>query len=234
MYEIYRSGSDQKLAPRVRKNPPPASVTEPTALNRAADDYSEILSQTVPTTDMFRAFAPKPELVYFEAQAKTEKVLLLLRQHPIVLFKPIFILAAGLLFPPLVQLSPFLNFLPSNFQLAFVIGWYVAMTGMALQIFLVWFFNAYLITDERIIDVDFHSIIQKNVSSAKIDNIEDITVAANGAFASFFDYGTVLVQTAAEKNEFEFENVPQPTKVAKLLNELVLEEEREKLEGRVS
>jgi len=52
--------------------------------------------------------------------------------------------------------------------------------------------------------------------------------------ATVVDYGTVYIQTAGEKTEIEFENVPQPAKVAAILNELLLEEEREKIEGRVS
>ena len=51
---------------------------------------------------------------------------------------------------------------------------------------------------------------------------------------SVFDFGTVQIQTAAEKTMFEFEDVPHPAQVTKLINELMLEEEREKIEGRVS
>ena len=68
----------------------------------------------------------------------------------------------------------------------------------------------------------------------KLDNIEDITATTSGAFAAIFDYGTVKIQTAAEVTEFEFANVPHPAKVTTLLNELLQEEEREKIEGRVN
>ena len=48
-----------------------------------------------------------------------------------------------------------------------------------------------------------------------------------------FNYGDVLIQTAAEIPEVEFEAVPMPDLVAKVLRELRIEEEVEKLEGRV-
>jgi uncharacterized membrane protein YdbT with pleckstrin-like domain len=172
--------------------------------------------------------------ITFDSQAKGEKIILLLRQHPAVLFKPILILLVASFFPLMFSYTPFLSFLPLQFHVAFTIGWLVAELGFALQIFVCWFFNVYLITDERIIDVDFISVVSKNISTAKIENIEDVTFNTQGAFASFFDYGTITVQTAAEKNEFEFDNVPRPSKVAALLNELILEEEQEKIEGRVS
>lgn len=204
------------------------------AVPRGIDDYSEVMRHTKPTTSMLQAFAPKPAEVGFDAQTQTEQVILLLRQHPIVLFKQYVLLALGFFVPALLNATPFLVFLPPQFAVAFTLGWYVVMAGMTFQVFLLWFFNVFLITDERIIDVDFHSVVQKDVSTAKIDKIQDITLSTAGAFSSFFDYGTVFVQTSAEKNEFEFDNVPHPSKVAALLNEMVIEEERETLEGRVS
>jgi hypothetical protein len=84
------------------------------------------------------------------------------------------------------------------------------------------------------VDVDFYSLLYRSVSEAKLEKIEDVTSTMAGLGGAMFNYGTISVQTAAEKREFEFVNVPQPTKVTKFLNEMVLEEEREKLEGRVS
>jgi hypothetical protein len=98
---------------------------------------------------------------------------------------------------------------------------------------LIWFFSVFIITDERIIDVDFVSLLFKDVSSAKIDAVQDISSKTGGMLASLLDFGTVHIQTAGEQREIQFENVPHPAKVAALLNELMLEEEREKTEGRV-
>jgi hypothetical protein len=55
----------------------------------------------------------------------------------------------------------------------------------------------------------------------------------SGITSSIFNYGTVKIQTAAAIVEFDFEDVPQPAKVTAFLNELLLEEEREKIENRV-
>ena len=106
--------------------------------------------------------------------------------------------------------------------------------GYALESFLTWFFNVFIVTDERLIDVDFLSLIYKNITAAKLDNIEDITAETGGAIRSIFNFGTVKVQTAGSQPEIEFEDVPQPAKVTRLLNELLLEEEREKIEGRAN
>ncbi len=197
------------------------------------DEYSETLRKEKPARNPLQAFAAKPLKTEFDSQMQGEEIVLMLRRHPITLVKPILISVLIFLAPFLFFSSPLLSFLNSKLKTAVIIGWYMLLTSFVLESFLIWFFNVFIVTDERIIDVDFSSLIYKNVSSAKIENIEDITVATGGVVASIIDYGTVFIQTSAEVPELEFEKVPNPNKVARVLNELMLEEEREKLEGRV-
>lgn len=201
---------------------------------KSVDEYSEVMCNLPETTSSFSAFAPKPKRVAFSTQAKDEQIILLLRKHPITQVKWIVMAVILTLLPLLFPFIPFLNFLPPNYNFAVVVGWYLIVLGYSLESFLSWYYNVYIITDERIIDVDFLSLIYHDISSAKIDNIEDVTASTGGAIRALFNFGTVHVQTAAQQNEFEFEEVPQPAQVTKLLNELMLEEEREKIEGRVS
>lgn len=201
---------------------------------RHVDEYSQTMRLEKSSTNPLIAFAPKPKKTAFDSQMKEEEVLLLLRQHPFTQLSKVFLILIISLIPIVFPMAPFFEFLPEKFGFAFYIGWYMALTGIILETFLVWFFNVYIITDERIIDVDFSSVIHKNVSSAKLDNIEDITTTTRGLLASIINYGNIKIQTAAEKQEFEFSAVPQPSKVTALLNELLIEEEREKVEGRVN
>lgn len=199
-----------------------------------ADEYSEVMRQEAPSSNPFHAFAPKPTHVFFDSQDRAEQVILLLRKHPITQV-PWMVVAVGLfLAPVLFSVVPFFDFLPDRFSFAALILWYLLVTGFVLEAALSWFFNVYIISDERIIDVDFLSLIYKNISSAKIDNIEDVTAETGGAIRSIFNFGTVKIQTAGASAEIAFEDVPQPAKVTRLLNELLLEEEREKIDGRVN
>jgi membrane protein YdbS with pleckstrin-like domain len=202
--------------------------------HREVDEYSELMRQEAPSNNPFHAFAPKPLQVFFDSQDKAERVILLLRKSPITQIPWVLITIVLLFMPLLFGAVGFLNFLPARFQLAGVIFWYLLVTGFMLESFLSWFFNVYIITDERVIDVDFLSLIYKNISSAKIDKIEDVTAETGGALRSVFDFGTVKIQTAGSDTEIEFEDVPQPGKITRLINELLIEEEREKIEGRVN
>lgn len=202
--------------------------------HKDVEEYSEVMRQEAPSANPFHAFAPKPTHVFFDSQEKAERVILLLRKHPITQIMWILV-AIGLLFAPvLFSMVPFFTFLPARFGVAAGILWYLLVAGFIIESALTWFFNVYIITDERIIDVDFLSLIYKNISAAKIDNIEDVTAETSGAIRSIFNFGTVRIQTAGANAEIAFEDIPKPAKVTRLLNELLLEEEREKVEGRVN
>jgi len=196
------------------------------------DEYSNVMRHEAPTRNVFAAFAAKPFNVAFEAQHSEEQVILLLRQHVVTQVKYILIVLGLLFVPVLVSSIGMLSFLPTRFQFVANIGWYLIVLSYALEVFLSWFYNVYIITDERVIDVDFNSLLFKNVSYAKIDNIEDVSATTAGALGSIFDYGNVRIQTAGTVTEFEFENVPHPSKVVSFLNEMMIEEEQEQLDRR--
>ncbi|MBU1033424.1 PH domain-containing protein [Patescibacteria group bacterium] len=204
-------------------------------VRRNVEDYSEVMKNEKSTNNFFRTFISKPKNIHLDIQNKDEKIILVLRQHLITQLKSfLFLCMIILLIPILLNFSGFIETFPDKFIGAFYIFWIVLTFGLFTRTFLIWFFNVYIITDERIIDVDFASMIYHNISYAKIENIEDVTARTTGPLAAIFNYGTILIQTAGEKTEFEFGNVPQPAKVTKLISELLLEEEKEKIEGRVN
>jgi hypothetical protein len=201
---------------------------------RHVDEYSAVMQNEVPSRHPWHAYAPKPEGMTFDSQHDEERVLLLLRQHPVTQLRWIIMAVIGAFLPFLFSYVGFINFLPPRFQLAATIGWYLLIVGFALEAFLNWFFNVYIITDERVVDVDFYSLLYRNISYAKIEKIEDISAVTSGTLGAVFDFGTVNIQTAGSTNEFEFEHVPHPSRVTSFLNEMLLEEEREVREGRAN
>lgn len=174
-----------------------------------------------PTRNPFKAFAANPARTFFDSKDSEEKVLLLLRQHPVTQIGWVVIAVVMSFVPFLLAYVNILSFLPARFSMVAVIGWYLLIIGFVLESFLDWFFNVYIITDQRVIDVDFKSLLFKNISSAKFDKIEDVNFTTSGTLGAVFDYGTVTIQTAAATEEFEFEDVPFPSRVAEFLNDLL-------------
>jgi membrane protein YdbS with pleckstrin-like domain len=185
------------------------------------------------TTNPVAAFATKPVGIEFETQEREEEIILLLRKHWLTNV-PWILLGGILIFAPLVlRWLPILAFLPTRYQLIGVIIWYLLTTIIIFERFLTWYFNVYIITDERVIDIDFHNLIYKEVADAKVDKIQDVTYRVGGAIRTLFHFGDVFIQTAGTEPNFDFLAIPKPEQVVRILNQLREEEEREFLEGRV-
>ena len=171
--------------------------------------------------------------VTFENQERGERIVLLLRAHLITLV-PSAVTIIFLVFAPII-LSVILaliridvsTFLGSRQIFLVIVFWYLSVFGYAFYKFIFWYFNVYILTNERIVDIDFRGILHKETSYAKLSQIQDVSPKIIGFFSTFFHYGNVFIQTAAERPEFEFHNVARPDKVAREILEQVRLEEAE-------
>ena len=50
--------------------------------------------------------------------------------------------------------------------------------------------------------------------------IQDVSSSIKGVMGTFFNFGDLLIQTASEINQINFEKVPNPQKIIKLIKEL--------------
>lgn len=174
-----------------------------------------------------------PKNLKFENQEDEEKTLLLLRRHPLTNMGWITLSIIGLMIPYIIEPLNLLNLLPGSYQFVLVVFWLLLVFGYSLEKFLQWYFSVNIVTDERIVDFDFHHITFKQVTDANIDKIQDVTYRVSGVLGTFFNYGDILVQTASEIPNLEFRSVANPEIVAEILQDLRIEEEIEKLEGRL-
>lgn len=179
------------------------------------------------------SFLMRPNGVSFETREDEEQIILFLRKHFVTNLPWIFISFVMFLVPTIVMTTGILETVPANFRFIFMMIWYLVSIAYTLESFLTWFFNVYIITDERIVDVDFYNLTYKEVSDANLDKIEDVTYKMGGVIRTLFNYGDVLIQTAAEVTNFDFLAVPYPDKVVKVLQDLRMEEQQEAIEGRV-
>lgn len=210
-------------------------LMEKTIKPRITNPTEEIKKRlaSLPIRGIFSAFIPSPKNVRFENQEEEEKLILLLRRHTITNIPWIFITAILIVIPFFYQLFPLFDFLPKHYLPILFLGWYLLIVAFVFENFLLWFYNIYIITDERIIDVDFYHVLYKEISDAKIDKIQDVSYNQRGIFQAMFNYGDILIQTAAEKTQFVFEKIPNPDQVVSVINLLIAEEEQEAIEGRI-
>ena len=180
-----------------------------------------------------KTFNILPGRIRFENQEARERIILLLRQHWVTQVYWIAGTLLGLLVPLIFVWVPILNFLPANYQFMSLVGWYLLLIAYIYEKFISWYYQVFIITDERVIDINFHNLIYKELSETKIDNIQDVTYRQGGVLRAVFNFGDVFIQTAGKEREFMIEGAPEPNRVVKIINELKLEEEHEKMMGKV-
>jgi hypothetical protein len=183
-------------------------------LDRISADVSPLGSK------IFCAF---PTGISFNGQDEGEDIILVFRQHPAVLI-PKFLITAALFFVSLFS-APTLALMGVDAGPGLTIGtslvFFLLGVTFAADTYLKWFFCVNIITSDRIVDVDFSSILFHRFSEAQLENIEDVSHSPVGVFSSIFDYGDVYVQTAGERPEFEFKGVPRPRDIQDTLFDLM-------------
>lgn len=173
------------------------------------------------------SFLEKPKKVSFEGEDKDEDVVYVFRKALITnvgwLLFTMFLLVIPLIVNVLVAqaASNYPKAISASNVFIFNAFWYLGTFGFAFERFLHWFFNIYIVSDKRIVDVDYEYLLHKNVSEAPLRNIEDITYTIKGPLQTLFNYGTVYIQTAAEKGRLEFDDVSSPGKVQDIISDLV-------------
>lgn len=169
------------------------------------------------------SFALVPDNVRFETQEAEEVVELFLRQHPVVnipwiLVTFILVTVPVIVFPMLLRISPME--VPGRYLLVGTAFWYLATFGYALTNFIYWFFNIYIVTNERLVDIDFLYLLYKRFSQAELAKVQDLSYTSGGILAAIFDYGNVSVETAGEAPNLDFEKIPHPEKVVETIRAL--------------
>jgi len=167
------------------------------------------------------SFSSFPKGMKFYGKESNEEIILVIRSHWIVLAFQVF-------FALIVILIPFLLlFVFESFSINIPFFISIMITALIIAISILtnaivkWFYNVSIITNQRVVDLDFISIMSHSMSEAQLDRIEDVTHKQVGILGSLFDIGSVYIQTAGAKSEIEFHNIPRPRDVQDILVDLL-------------
>lgn len=170
----------------------------------------------------YSAFTDHPINVAFQEQEEGEEIVLLVRRHFVtnvpwialailLAILPVFLPFAAATFP-FPDLSSSTVFLLLTF-------YYLFIFGFVLLNFTLWYFHIGLVTTIRLVDIDLAGILYRQITATKHENVEDVTYTQIGFITSLFNFGTVHIQTAGNMLNFEFEQVPQPARVADVISD---------------
>ena len=162
-------------------------------------------------------------LPHFETQTLDEEVIILERAHFFTNVWWIILVIIFIFIPPVLKLVPLEGGIPFDFSLSgdtqfiLTLSWYLFVFAYAFQRFLRWYFNIYIVTNKRVVDIDFVNLFYKQISSTIISNIQDVTHRRGGVAQLFLNYGDVFIQTAGTNPNFEFHLVGNPNRISKKL-----------------
>ena len=162
---------------------------------------------------------------YFPSQSSNEKVFLLLRRHWFTY--AVFIFIACIMAVPFVIFAAIYFTNPTLFEGVFgnfsIIGgtlYFLFILALMLYGFIDYYLDVYIVTNERIVDVDQNGMFKRKISELHLYQVQDVKASVKGAFPTFLHYGNIHVQTAAEKDNFVFNSIPNPYRVSKMIADL--------------
>ena len=162
----------------------------------------------------------------FPSQMDQEEILLVVREHWFLL---LFKFIVWLMFLVALELFQYYGnislpgLFTGDFGMVTNLFMEVYKIFLLLSLFLIWLFhylNIQVITNVRVVESSQTGLFDHIVSELHIDKIEDVSSKTTGVFGTIFDYGTVTVQTAGTLEKFEFDNVPNPGQIEKIILDL--------------
>lgn len=131
------------------------------------------------------------------------------------------LLSAALILGAFFFLFPLLRQGPWGF-VAFLTLLLAGLT-LAFRTWFVWLLNAFILTDNRIVDIDQRGFFTTLVSSASYEKIQDVSFSVRGVWQTIFQIGTIEIQTAGSDLRLELSGVKHPQSIQERLSALVAE-----------
>ena len=167
---------------------------------------------------------PNPEdfIPEFIGQRQSETIELVLFKHGYTLVMPLLkalgIIALSLGIPIWLHWSSFI--FSYGFSTAVYYLWLVFWICYMVYQYANWYRDRFIITTERIVDIDQRGMFSRKVSEVELGKVQNITHSVTGIFATMFNFGTVTVQSAGA-NDLTLDNVADPAGIQEEITRLV-------------
>lgn len=149
-----------------------------------------------------------------------ESITVIIRKHWLVYIMRVLILAAAGALPLVLAL-----FLPLAFReqimtyesadeilTAVFLSWLLFLWVSAFVQWTNYYLDIWIVTDKRVIDVNQRSLFHRDITSLRLEKIQDVTVDVSGALATLFSFGTLTIHTAGDHEDIVIRNVQNPAR----------------------
>jgi len=140
-----------------------------------------------------------------------EEILYVAHRHLFVYFKACYkVFFFGILLPL------FLNYIIPEFFLGSMIWIFIGVIGM-LYHFLDYFFDAWLITNNGVIDIERNGIFERNSTRVEFHMIEGIALKISGFWNTILNFGDVTLDKLGAKTSLILSDASNPRKLERIL-----------------
>ena len=163
---------------------------------------------------------------HFKDLGQDEEVIMVIHRNWFYVLEQFFwiIVVAGLFSASIIAIPIFLpDVLSSADQQIILFTQNFFMLAVWIYGFLIWvdyYFDVWIITDKRIIDVEQEGLFTRKVSEMTYAKIQDITTQVSGFIPTVINFGDLTVQTAGDMEDFIFRNISDPYHVKSVIAEL--------------
>lgn len=161
--------------------------------------------------------------VVFPGQRSDEEIVMIIFKHWYIAVLPM-VKALGIIlasfFLPVILGFAFYIF---NYTLTTVIYylWILFWVGYIFYAYHNWLQDKFIITSERVINIDQRGMFSRTVLETELAKIQNITHATKGVFATMLDFGTVKIHTLT--GELILDYVPNPVYIKEEIIQLTKE-----------
>lgn len=142
----------------------------------------------------------------FQGQRSGEQVVVLVNQHTWVLLP----VALTWLILIAIIAGSFWIFGASSISSVIVSGAVIFGALYSIYQWYIWNNGIYILTNQRVINIDQVNLFNRLISEAEINRIQEISTEIAGPIHTMLNFGTVKIQTASTTGMMDLENVPDP------------------------
>lgn len=161
-----------------------------------------------------------------------EKIVKVVRKHWFVFFVEMLLMALLAVLPAVLYyfFLPFIATGPLGEQFSWdlifsrvgppeflYLVWLLVVWHVAAIIWTDYYLDIWVITNQRIIDIEQLGLFNRRVSAFRLDMLQDVTIEIPGLLATLIKFGNIHVQTAGDDRDFIMPGVTHPEEVKSII-----------------
>lgn len=89
--------------------------------------------------------------------------------------------------------------------------WLIVLWMLCFIMWTNYYLDVWIVTDKRLIDIDQKALFRREVTTTRIEKIQDVTVEVSGVLATLFHFGNLTIHTAGENRDIIIRNAMRPS-----------------------